>query len=81
MIDRFSLKINKTLKIIDEQYLKLYYLAKTTDDTEEMCSLVNALIDEIKKKYESTYLKKVNPSHYKVLVKPTTWNSNKQSRF
>ena len=81
MIDRFSLKINKTLKIIDEQYLKLYYLAKTTDDTEEMCSLVNALIDEIKKKYESTYLKKVNPSHYKVLVKPTTWNSNKQTRF
>ena len=46
-----------------------------------MCKLINLLIDDIKEKYEREYLKKVNPLHYRVLVKPTTWNNNKQSRF
>lgn len=81
MINRFSLKINNSFKIIDEYYLNLYYLAKTTTDAAEMCKLINLLIDDIKEKYEREYSKQVNPLHYRVLVKPTTWNNNKQSRF
>lgn len=81
MIERFSRKINNTFNIVDEQYQQLFYLAKIANDSTDKCSIINELLDYIKEKCEKLYTEKINPSQYRVLVKPTTWNNNKQCRF
>ena len=81
MIERFSRKINNTFNIADEQYQQLFYLAKIANDSTDKYSIINELLDYIKEKCEKLYTEKINPSQYRVLVKPTTWNNNKQSRF
>lgn len=81
MINRFCLKINNSINVINEHYQNLYNLAKIAVDSTEKYRIINILLDEIKENCEKEYTEKINPMHYKVLVKPTTWNSNKQSRF
>ena len=81
MINSFSLKIKSSIDLIDQKYESLYYLAKTTDAKEEKCTVINTLLDYIKEKCEKLYTEEINPMHYKVLVKPTTWCNNKQTRF
>lgn len=81
MINNFCLKINNSFIIIDEQYLVLYYSAKTAINFEDKYRLINMLLDYVKEKCEKLFAEKINPFCYRVLVKPTTWNSNKQSRF
>ena len=81
MINKFSLKINNSINIIDEQYENLYNRAKIAASSTEKYQTINILLDYVKEKCEKLYAEKINPTHYKVLVKPTTWNNNKQSRF
>lgn len=81
MIDKFSKKINNSFNVIDEQYQQLFCLAKNVTNLSEKNNVVNNLLDYLKEKCESLYNEKINPLQYRVLVKPTTWNNNKQCRF
>lgn len=82
LINRVCIKINNSVNIIDDQYQSLYYLAKIAVNPTEKHMAINNLFDEVKEKCEKLCInKKINPMNYRVLVKPTTWNSNKQSRF
>lgn len=81
MINNFCIKINNSVNIIDDQYQSLYYSATTAIHSKDKYSSINILLDYVKEKCEELCTGKINPLYYKVLVKPTTWNSNKQSRF
>ncbi len=81
MIERFCLKINNSLSVIDERYKELFLGAKVSRSSEERCRAINLLLDYIKEKCEKVFAKEINPLHYKVLVKPTTWDNNSQARF
>ena len=81
MIDRFCLKINNSIDFIDEQYQSLYSLAKIAVDSTERYNAINILIDAVKEKCEKSYVGQINPINYRVLVKPTRWSGNRQSRF
>lgn len=81
MIDRFCLKINNSIDIIDEQYQSLYSLAKIAVESTKRYKAINILLDAVKEKCEKSYVGQINPMNYRVLVKPTRWSGDKHSRF
>lgn len=77
MIDEFCLKINNSINVIDEDYQSLYYLAKVAVESSEKNEKLNSLLDYIEEKYQKEYSENIDATHYRVLIKSTTWNRNK----